>query len=344
MSRIIDQFKAERDRELQEIDDQYAPRLDKLLLEAKEAKETWDNAAQNINKQRRLPTEEEEGIKIAWENASLRYNALIFEWKFAQEAVRRKTKSRIVAFYQNHSEEIRDILDLVKEEIPMLIFTASLKVNNEHSHKEQNRRDKEKGIVRGDSENKTNDSDDKQLIYDVTFSDDSLRRYLNSSLKSYIDLLKNVSPESYKEANSYIEECIADKGHIVIRQRELFRASQLKADITMPTVLNANTQRAKEAVFGVTKVEGAAFEPSKNDFLYNDLIPVNIDVGVLKKRTVSTVVSIDFNNNENDGRHNRKRTEINALRQGNPQRDFHALRHGEQVYHPSDDLSGVVRQ
>ena len=105
-----------------------------------------------------------------------------------------------------------------------------------------------------------------------------------------MELLEEIAPDIFGEVNDFIEDCIAKKQKLVAQWKEQAKNSQ-KATTAIANIV---TRKAKEVVFGLTKVEGTAFDTEKNDYLYNDLLPVTIDVGALKKWVISTMVSIDF--------------------------------------------------
>ena len=300
MSKVIEQFHADMDAEIQRVDERYSLIHDKLLQEAKVAKEAWDKTLKKIQKQQSVPTDEEEAIRDAWEKVSYRYNSSVLKWKFAREAIRKKMKKKVLDFYQEHPGEVGDLMSLIKDETPTLLLRASLRADREFLPEEARRREKVKDIIQNYSDNDDLEVEkvDTQFIHDVTFSDEALRKYIRLSLKEYLDLLKEFAPDTFQEANAYIDDCIVDKKHIVDEQKKHLSTEPLAKK---PTILSVTTLRAKEAIFGVTKVEGATFDPRKNDYLYNDLLPVQIGVGTLKKRAISTIVSIDFKKMEKMG-------------------------------------------
>ena len=208
MSKVISQFHVERDLEIQRIDEYYSPIHDELLQEAKEAKDTWDKTLQKIQEQKSVPTDEEDALRDAWEKASYRYNASVLEWKFACEAIKKKTRKNIVEFYQEHHDEVKDLVPLVKDEVLKLLLKASMKVDREYLPEEAKRREKVKNIIKDFADDIDVEKEDTQFIYDVTFSNEALRRYIRTSLKEYLDLLEEFAPDSFQETDKYIENCI----------------------------------------------------------------------------------------------------------------------------------------
>lgn len=67
--------------------------------------------------------------------------------------------------------------------------------------------------------------------------------------------------------------------------------------------VKTDSTRANSYTFGITKVEGLAFDPAKNPALYSALIPARINVSRRKsqRKKIETLFSIDFNDMKSSG-------------------------------------------
>ena len=220
------------------------------------------------------------------------------------EEIQEETEAHILEFYRAHPNESSDILSLIKKEIPQHLMAASLEAGREPTLEERKLLEKAQAPLNNSTYEKKIAAElknlqplllDSQFTYDVVFRDDALRSRFHSVLGAYLDLLKEITPDVFQQAIDFIETCISNKKPLVIKWGEELGISRQNEKEKKPRILKITTRRAKEAVFGVSKIEGMAFDSEKNDYLYNDEYPVSIWVGTLKKRKVETIVSIDFN-------------------------------------------------
>ena len=218
---------------------------------------------------------------------------------YIPEEIKEKTEKRTVEFYRKHPDRIGDILSMLKEEAQRHLVTAFIEAGNEPTAIERGKLNAAMKISPSKEREKALEpllsllSVDRHFTYDVVFSDDSLRTRLYLALGAYLNLLQETDPEMFQQASDFIESCILDKKHLAITWGQALGV--LQASPEKVTVLNITTQRAKEVIFGVSKVENLAFDPRENNVLYNDPYPVNVWVGTSKKRKIETIVSIDFN-------------------------------------------------
>ena len=231
MSKIIEQIKAERDKELREV-----------LAEANE-----------------------------------HYSQL-------SEEIQERTEKRILDFYRNHPDEIRDVVTLVKDECHNLVLTSYAEAGREPTTEEREALEDEDRRDNLDNFIVTGEGQDAQFVYDLIFSDVSLRERLYSALDAYLSLLKEISPNLFQQATHFIDDCISHKKDIIVK-------AQLNGEAP---IANITTIRPKEAIFGVSKVENTAFNNRRNRHFYNDKRPVHIEVGKQKGRLVDALISIDF--------------------------------------------------
>ena len=254
----------------------------------------------------RFNAERDQELQKILQEASQHYSRLSEEI----EEIKGRTEKRIVEFYREHPDEIRDVFSLIQDEVQEIMLAASVEAGSEPTVEDRKKLEEITTLYSKPFQNEaqkeyaeqslntlqpllipTNNQDRFILIFDAFFSDTSLKKRLYTALNTYIDLLREIAPDISQEAQNFIEDCITNKQRLVAQWEEQVKKSQR----TTTAIANIITRRAKEVIFGVTKVEGTAFDTEKNDFLYNNLFPVTIDVGALKKRVISTMVSIDFN-------------------------------------------------
>ena len=202
------------------------------------------------------------------------------------EEIREKIEKRALDFYKENPDKIGDIFSMLREEAQRHLVTASIEAGSEPTPEERQK-------MEAASDEPL--SEDKYFTYDAIFSDDALRTRLYLALGTYLNLLRELAPDTFQHASDFLENCIINKKRLATEWGKQLGISPKSITKNKPAVLNITTRRAKEAIFGVSKVEGVAFDEDKNDFLYNDVNPVSIWVGTLKKRRVETIVSIDFN-------------------------------------------------
>ena len=253
----------------------------------------------------RFNAERDQELQKILQEASQHYSRLSEEI----EEVKDKTKKRIIEFYREHVGEIRDVLTLIQKEVQEIMVAAFTEAGTEPTLEERQQLEEAVTLCSTSTTSAEQREHAEQSLdalrplllssvdgkylrfaYDSFFDDDSLRTRLHTSLNDFIDLLRDVDPDSLKEAMDFIESCIVNKKQLVLQWVEQAKNSPRSA----VAIANIITHRAKEAVFGVTKVEGTAFDTEKNNYVYNDLLPVKINVGASKKRTINTMVSIDF--------------------------------------------------
>ena len=147
MSKVIEQFTAERDEELKQVSEHYSQLQDRLLQESNKIKE--------------------------------------------------KTEKRIIDFYREHPDEIEDILNMVNNDTSQHIIAA---------------------FIESGSNPKLLTV--KTLLPEIPFSDESIRARIYSALGSYLDLLGEIDPDSFRQARDAIEQCIANKKNIISGWKE----------------------------------------------------------------------------------------------------------------------------
>ena len=200
------------------------------------------------------------------------------------EKIQEKTEKKIVDFYREHPSEIADILSLVQEECHNILLSASLEAGREPT-------DEERNILKNNRQGNVDqrllavdNNGNMQFIYDAIFSDITLRKRLFADLSTYLSFLEEESVELFQKAKDFIENCIINKKSIITKAQSERRVA----------IINVTTRRPQEAVFGVTKVEMAAFSNKRNSRLYNERFPIHVGVGKQKGRPVDAIVSIDF--------------------------------------------------
>ena len=158
MSKAIEQFTAERDEELKQVNKHYSQLQDKLLQESNRIKE--------------------------------------------------KAEKRIIDFYREHPDEIEDVLSMINNDTSQHVIAA---------------------FIEAGSSSKLLTV--KNLLPDSPFSDNSIRTRIYSALGPYLDLLAEISSNSFRQACGSIEQHIADKKNIISSWKEQDKADRDKWNV-----------------------------------------------------------------------------------------------------------------
>ncbi len=123
------------------------------------------------------------------------------------EKIKDKTEKRIIEFYREHTDEIEDIVRMVKEEAQKQVITASIEAFSSEQSQDNEMSSK--------STTSTTENEKKSQPAEEAFSDASLKTRIYSVLEVYLNLLKEIDIEKFNNACASIDQCINEKKRII---------------------------------------------------------------------------------------------------------------------------------
>ena len=136
-----------------------------------------------------------------------------------------------------------------------------------------------------------------QFLYDSFFTDDALRNILNAALKLYLNLLQEIKQCSFHEAVAFIESCIVDKRRIVDEWRVKLDAVGSTQQKNIPTI---RTKIPSDHITTTDKLSNTAFAADNDDIYKFEQIALRISPKNSKKE-INTLLSIRFDELEEKG-------------------------------------------
>lgn len=311
--RLIDELTPEEEAKLKEIDERFSPIFAEINQKWQKAFDNMTKAHSKATKEKRPLTIEEAALDDELREIGEQQSQVNQEWLDARAEITKNAEQRVVSLFTQTTE---DALSLIKSEVPRHIAMYAIFAGKEPTkaererekrQQEKHKREIEQGIAHNLKELETRPDDEQlikdteglkellssgaymvQSIYDMHFSDKSLRENIESAFSQYLSFLEKAAPEAYKEACIYIDDCIKNKRVILQQQEE----KVIKESGKKPTIDNIVTRSPKSWVTPVDKVSNLAFDGEGK--LYNSKL-VGVDISSRKtKKEILSMVSLNF--------------------------------------------------